>query len=539
MKTSKTFLLTLLLSVATVLLPLLASCTGAAKIEDYYGKLQAVDGAELVLTLNGGTTARIKMEDAKAISKAQGLVGAQVRAKVRNLKLSEIQPLGENGHLNGIIESISGDSVVISGRTLKITPDTMLDGGLAPGIMARSEFIKASDGSLLAIEIETVRESMKLTGVITSMNANTIVVGDKTCKVDSAARLENGLATGVQARARFIAVPDGSMVASPAESNGGIVYQWSPGLTLVAVAIEREQGDDRFTGKLDAIYPDALVIGGKVVRINAATRFEQGLSVGALVRIRFIKMSDGSLLATRVEVEKRRVELDWEQEAQSLEEQVRAREQQFQSLVVQVQARDQELRRRQLELEQFEQELRRSEDGAGRRAEEQKLKRRIVEGDGVGGQGASTDAGGASGGDTTAGGGTTTGGGTGGTGTDAGGAIPPGTGTDTGGTPPGAGTDTGGTTPGAGTDTVGTTGGTSGGGSGSDPGPGGGTSGGPGGGGGGGGSGSDPGTGGGTSGGSGGGGGSDDSGGSGGKGSDDDSSGSSSSSGGSGGGGNP
>ncbi|MBI2830935.1 MAG: hypothetical protein HYX79_01600 [Chloroflexi bacterium] len=343
MKIKKAFLLTLVLSAMTVLLPIYISCTGAS-MQDIQGILQAVDGKEVIVTLSDGTTARITVQDAKLASQAGELVGTQVniRARSDSRELTEVRSIGENVHLTGIIESITPDAVVIGGQTLKVTPNTMLDGGLVPGVLARSEFVKAADGSLLAIEIETDHEDVKLTGAISSINANTVVINGKTFNISEMTRLESGLMPGVQAKVEFVTMPDGSKVA---------------------IEIERELGDDRLTGKVEAIRPDGLKIGGKSFTTNVATRFEKGLSEGAEAHVRFVQLANGSLLATKVEVEKRGREMELEQQLRGREQEIRGREQELRG-------REQELRGREMELERHEQELRgREAELRGREAE--------------------------------------------------------------------------------------------------------------------------------------------------------------------------
>jgi len=49
---------------------------------------------------------------------------------------------------------MGGNTWVIGGQEFKVDAVTQLDDGLAEGVEARVEFIKLSDGTLLAIEIE-------------------------------------------------------------------------------------------------------------------------------------------------------------------------------------------------------------------------------------------------------------------------------------------------------------------------------------------------------------------------------------------------
>ena len=276
----------LLLPVLTVsLLFFSVACGADITTEDIQGLLQAMEGKEMVITLDDGTTVRITVES--SLTEAQELVGEQVNVTVRLedgiRELEEVERRGEDNNFSGTIESMSADSWVIGGRTFQINATTELDGGLAVGVLARVEFITLEDGSLLATEIQTDEEDDHFSGTIESISTDAWVIGGQTFQVSPATRLDQGLVVGVLARVEFTNMPDGSMLAIEIETD--------------------EDDNNHFSGTIESMSADSWVIGGRTFQVNAATRLDNGLAIGVPVRVEFITLEDGSLLATEIETD--------------------------------------------------------------------------------------------------------------------------------------------------------------------------------------------------------------------------------------------
>jgi hypothetical protein len=60
--------------------------------------------------------------------------------------------------IEGTIDSLTDNTVVIDGQTILINADTEIEGTLAVGATVRVEILIQPDGSLLALEIEVVDE---------------------------------------------------------------------------------------------------------------------------------------------------------------------------------------------------------------------------------------------------------------------------------------------------------------------------------------------------------------------------------------------
>ncbi|MDP3878831.1 MAG: DUF5666 domain-containing protein [Dehalococcoidales bacterium] len=263
-----------------------SACEGATT-EDIRGLLQAMEGKEMVVTREDGSTLRITVEQQSAAAQAQSLVGDRVTVRVRSRggerELEQVSRLGEDQHFSGTIESINGDMWTVGGSQFKVDANTRLDGGLAVGVLARVEFVTLADGTALATEIQTDEDDEHFSGAIESMGSSQWVIGGETFQVNNATRLDDGLAIGVVARVEFVRMQDAS---------------------LLAIEIETDQGDNKFIGAIESKGADSWVIGGRTFQINAATHLSRGgrnLDAGVVVRVEFITISDGTLVATEIQ----------------------------------------------------------------------------------------------------------------------------------------------------------------------------------------------------------------------------------------------
>ena len=130
---------------------------------------------------------------------------------------------GEDFKFTGPIQSLSAGTWVIGGKTFKTDNSTVLDNGLTVGVVATVEFI-VSNGQNVARSIETAAAGVKaddnfhFSGIITSLSANTFVIGGKTFKTDASTVLDTGLIVGVSASVEFTVEADGSLKATKIET---------------------------------------------------------------------------------------------------------------------------------------------------------------------------------------------------------------------------------------------------------------------------------------------------------------------------------
>ena len=242
--------------------------------------------------LNAGTTTRITVQ----ISASGAVI---VRAP------NEIE-------LTGTIESITAPNLKVSGLTVVTNTDTKFKrrgergnfADLAVGQLVRVEGSVNAEGQVLAREIRVLvtpdQSSVRIRGVIESIAPPTLKILGLTIATDANTRFNvhslANLMVGdvVQVEGRFLA--DGTVLARSIEK----------------LAPEEEEEDEvELEGRIQSVTPPALTVADKTVLTDSATRIIgrdgtillSNLQVGQDVEVEGKRLADGSVLATRIEVE--------------------------------------------------------------------------------------------------------------------------------------------------------------------------------------------------------------------------------------------
>ncbi len=300
MKSNRVFGLWLVLTLVGSMLITVSACQQVSA-EDIQGLLQAVEGKEIVVKLDDGTMARINVKDDKSLTQVVSLVGRQVDVKVRikggqqDLEKVEKRARIEDQTTTGAIQMIDATTARIGGRDFKITATTELDGGLVAGANARVEFITLPDGTLMATQIETDKEIHRVRGGIVSISDDKLVIGGQVFHMDDATHRNGRMAAGDAAHVEFV-------------DDNGVKH---------VTELELQAENAHFMGTLQAIAEGYITVDGKIFKVNAATVLDNGLAVGVPVRLEFITMADGQLVATEVETGENEVEIEVENEQEN------------------------------------------------------------------------------------------------------------------------------------------------------------------------------------------------------------------------------
>lgn len=200
--------------------------------------------------------------------------------------------------IKGVVESVSGDSIMVNGFVITLTPTTVFDDLITPRV---GDFVEiygvfaATDNSVIATRIERKSPSdFKFRGTVSNWDATNaqFQLGSQLLNY-SGTTLPTGFDNGVAVRA----------YASAAPNNGA----WPvSGVRLVT----RSRGDNgeraEITGTIDSLIgtSDFSMNGLTVNAANA--RFDDGnatdLAIGRWVEVKGT-FADGQLIATRVEFE--------------------------------------------------------------------------------------------------------------------------------------------------------------------------------------------------------------------------------------------
>jgi len=307
--------------------------TNSAKADDdlrLTGAIQAIGGDSLVVndvTFFVDANTELKGAHGATPDFSDFLVGdiVEVRANLQadssylatRVELQN-QSEGDDFEVEGHIESIGGDSLVVNSITFFVDASTEIRGrhgstpafsDLQAGNRVEVRASQQADGSFLAsrIKLEDGDDDgeVEIKGVIEALGPDSLMVNTIVFAVDSSTNVfdhNNNLIS-------FTDLQVGGFVEVKANRRADG--------SLLAMRIKQEDdhngGDEiEFTATIDTIFNDTVVVGGIAFITDANTVILDNnrlpitfadLQIGMLVEIRGLRQADGSVLATNIKVE--------------------------------------------------------------------------------------------------------------------------------------------------------------------------------------------------------------------------------------------
>jgi hypothetical protein len=271
----------------------------ASEVE-FAGTIQSIVGS--LWTVNGiSFTVNITTEIHPSATLA--VVGAFV--KVEAIRLGDgsllakeievaVPPNGvheKHVEFRGIIESFSASVWIVAGRTVNISPTTVIHGTPVVSTTAEVEAVLKADGSLWALQIEVKqpeveRERVEFKGVISAFSATQWTVCGRVVLISTTTQI--------------IGTPQIGLIAQ--------VYALKSGSTLTALRIrvvKPEPKEVESTGKITSMRSSTWIVGGKTVKIDPNTVINQSqgtAKVGARAQVNGLLQLDGTVLAKRIRI---------------------------------------------------------------------------------------------------------------------------------------------------------------------------------------------------------------------------------------------
>ncbi len=193
----------------------------------------------------------------------------------------------------GVVEEILPNGYRIAGQTVIVTTTTRIDGPIAVGTFVEVKGVLQADGSVLALRIhvekpEEARPEIEFKGTVEEILPNGYRVSGHTVLITDTTRIDGPIAVGTLVEVKGILQADGTVLA-----------------LRIHVEDKEEQEEVEFKGAVEEILADGYRIAGRVVRVDASTRIDGAIAVGAWVEVKGFLQSDGSVRAVRIHLEDR------------------------------------------------------------------------------------------------------------------------------------------------------------------------------------------------------------------------------------------
>ena len=245
---------------------------------------------------------RIKI---KALLQEDGsLLAVKIQGKGRSNSRSR-----NNAEIRGTVDDILSDGpvviLVIDGLPISLSVLTDLDFDPEVGDSVKVEASFQPGGSLIAIEVEREEESgtegtseprkVEIEGTVGTINLDgSLIVNGMTVSIDADAEIKGNLVVGAEVKLEGFLQEDGTVLALELKARGR---------QAAASGTER-----KIEGLVEDVLRDqdgnivAIIVDGETISVEALTRFEGLLEVGASVEVKGLEIN-GRFVANKVEGE--------------------------------------------------------------------------------------------------------------------------------------------------------------------------------------------------------------------------------------------
>jgi hypothetical protein len=188
--------------------------------------------------------------------------------------------------LTGVVSSLTAESWTIMGRVMAVTPQTEIKGTFAVGDTVKVHAMVNADGSLTALEIEAGTPSGNVND---NQNANQ---NDNVNDNQNANQNDNG---NENINANSNENENENSNANENENENANDNSNDNGF--------EDEDQFEFKGTVQTMLPDMWVIGGITVAVSPETSFRGTIAVGDKVEVKAFELPDGSLTAIVIKLE--------------------------------------------------------------------------------------------------------------------------------------------------------------------------------------------------------------------------------------------
>jgi hypothetical protein len=252
-----------------------------------YPVKRASEEVRLLLAFDQQTKAQLqhdmderRIEEAKAVADSQRVVELAFRGRV---------------------EQMQDGRWTVSGVSIEISPDTVIEGRIALGDQVQVQVRSLSDGTLQALSVS--REPQELAPLPTATPTEPEPTATLTASV-TPTRVPPP--TSAPAQPAQPTQPPATSTAQPTFTPRP-TFTSTPTITPVPpTPVPPRDVKVRFRGRIEALAANSWTVDGQVIRIDANTRVDEqdGQAViGAMALVVAIRLDDGALLAVEIKIE--------------------------------------------------------------------------------------------------------------------------------------------------------------------------------------------------------------------------------------------
>ncbi len=199
--------------------------------------------------------------------------------------------LVRNISLEGVIDEVSSEQLIVQGIPVRMDADTEVSGELIPGRLVKLEGTTQPGGWVDADRLKL--RFYEYYGDVVSIARDSWNIGGTLFTTLEGTHIDPALKVGDQVLVLVYVGDDGTL--------------YSQAILRLPEELIQQEGfvpfEVEFVGTLDAVSSDELVVSGKTVRITDETEIKGDLTTGALVKVHALVAADGTLTAREIELD--------------------------------------------------------------------------------------------------------------------------------------------------------------------------------------------------------------------------------------------
>lgn len=193
--------------------------------------------------------------------------------------------------LEGVISQVNPNGVLIDDLPILFDAQTKISGDLLPGRLVKLEGVTQPGGFIKADSIQL--RFYEYAGEVKAIQRDMWLIGDTSFAILNGTRIDPALRIGDRVLVLVYSADDGTLYAQAILR----IPETIPNPTRF------KPFEIEFSGIIEAVSADMLIINGKSVQLANATEIKGDLTIGKQVKVHALVAEDGSLTATEVEAE--------------------------------------------------------------------------------------------------------------------------------------------------------------------------------------------------------------------------------------------
>lgn len=200
------------------------------------------------------------------------------------------QNLVRNVALEGVIDLVGEGQIILNDIPVRLDTETRVSGELQSGRLVKLEGTTQPGGWIDADAVQL--RFYEYAGQVNTIQIESWAIGDRSFKTLTSTHIDPALKVGDQVLVLVYSADDGTQYAQAILRIPETLTNQGEGIGPFEV---------EFSGTMEAISGDMIIVDGKTIRLSESTEIKGDFTIGTIIKVRATVASDGTITAREVE----------------------------------------------------------------------------------------------------------------------------------------------------------------------------------------------------------------------------------------------